>query len=196
MKILLILVSPLFLALNYMSTSDIAKVQDNKAGTTTYLKKDRCEKEERETCLQIDKVNLHIEKYGPHSVDDESKPIFSGDVADHKLVTPCTSPAQCDAIAESLKLPCASFPDHAVDKKGNEVRCNLITGYGKKVVTGFYVDPALKASKDARDAAKAAKRQARTDRKNRLKTAKDNFDSLDATQKDAVLKDLLEESVR
>lgn len=194
MKYLLLLLIPLTAyAGNWKSQKGLEDAHAKKPNRTYWLKK-TCEEKEKAVCINMDNYDWEVTNYGPHDVDDPTRPIFSTDPADRQLTTPCSG--NCDAIAESLKAACRSFPDHAIEKTPTEVSCKLVTGYEQKSVTGLYIDDALVTQKLARLAAEQAKRDVDTQREQRLKTAKEDFNTLTPVQKDAVLKDILEKVAR
>ena len=149
--IIILLLSPLALANNWMSQDSITKANNRLVGGSVYSNKKLCEEKQGSVCYQIDGFDMETNIWGPHQVEDTTKPIYSTDPSDVKISVPCSGTTQCEAMGASIKTACAAFPGHGVETTATVAQCNLITAFGTKTVTGFHEDADLKAAQDARE---------------------------------------------
>ena len=121
-----------FLILLLISFSAFANfIPKSKVGTdsnlTVYLKKNKCEKKENESCIKIDSTyNYEYAKIEKEKVEDLDSPIWSN----RSMVEPCLNEVNCKEIA--LQKSCVDERKAYYNQEYSEVWCAKITGYQMK----------------------------------------------------------------
>lgn len=120
--ILLLLISNISFAGNYMSLSDIGKKNLGEHGTTVYMRKGKCQQMRNEECLDISGINVRYNKVENIEVDDKSKPILVKDnvVPDLADLDSCYEEIS-DSIQPVNPTWCQQVIDTGSDENGNTV---------------------------------------------------------------------------
>lgn len=176
---------------NWMSESDILKANAGLHGISSEIDRRKCS----EPCQDITSKDLRRMSVQDVQEDDPEKPLYGPKL---KSVVGLADLGACQAMqsghCDDLN---PGYTVRAVCSPSYELYCVSVApqSYGQHTVRKVALDSSLVAVADAADLAKDAVVQARVDRKARLQAAKGNIPSMTPLQRDALLQDLLEQSL-
>lgn len=160
---------------NWMSESDIAKVNAGLGPVTTYASIQRCEKQESPSpCMEITGKDLRTQSVQEVEIDDLSKPLYGPKlkaVGEYESLEACQSDmsSHCDdqKPGYDVRSICAKEADPAVTF---ELYCiaDKPQGFVKRVVKQLAPDADLKSADDQRKADAAARETALSEINTRL----------------------------